>query len=346
MRNILPISFGQNAYSLDKCFVREVHTPKGVFTVHNEKLMSRIELVNPEVIYTDEFAGEVSNLLFNKGQYVEVKCGAESFKTNFIKDELTSPALLSHIQNADSERISDWENEPEKQRIKPEVEIRREEGAWLGLFGRKNIYVIFDEVELKNTNGDEPETSTRDRSDFKYQSFDYDGDSSDTSVLSRNEALSPELVDEFLDSGGSKYLSAHRIEVEDSILWNLFEIKRDTERLGIVEVRNKSDKSGFGLYVEKGKNPDEIVINLNGRDEEYFEGLFLPLVLYLLEEGKKVYIDYDLEDESTIESRIYLNDTYDSIIEKTGAQVNVERITAYNHPRETHTYVILEPAGL
>ncbi|GEM_PF-4778959 len=337
MIDIEPISFGLKTFIPKPNRIREVITPRGVFIVTKGSSTNTIELKNTEVIYTDTFASEVSDTIHHLGKDVEVNCGPESFRTKFIMSELMLPGMLKRIQNMDMDRIDDWERQPHLRKIKIDSGIRKIRKSMFDLFGTKQIYVVFSELYDSNETSDEV---NKRRGSFVPVADSGDVDEYFT-MLRQEDVNAPDFIPE-----GNKYMSARVIEVDDSILWDLRDIENTAEESGIVQVRKKPglmNRSTLGLFVERGKKCNEVVINLNGRTEEYFKELFLPLVIYFLEKGRTVLVDCDLEDLDTLHEKVYSSDIYETIFQETGSIVELERITAYNHPRETHSFVILEP---
>lgn len=328
----LVISFLRTYIPLPRAAVSRIETDKGPLEITEKWTRAVINIDNPEIIYTEEFASEVSRVLL-KNKKVEVHCGDENFRNHFIADDLID-TVREKIQSQDGLKV------------KADKKIRG------GYLGKKcsSIVVVFKWEKEHNPR----RTSTTPLERFT----DPVTDGNEQDETGGGTALcdyAPSVCDDnwmVTSSGGNRYLTAPTMEIVDSVLHHTDEIEQSIKYGGVVQIKRKEFLSGKveseGMFVEANLDSGEAIINLAGRDEAYFEDIFIPLVIYFLQKGRAVLVDYDVnlkpEDIDRIENKVSENNAYRFISNQTDCLTTVE-MRESNFGSE-HVCVVLEPRFL
>lgn len=332
-----PIEFGLKTYVPPKEIKSRVDTKFGPFSIIEGPIKVKISFTHPGIIYTDEFASRVSYLVV-KDKKVEIDCGPCSLKSEIIAEELMKEQLLKKIEKADGQKIN------------VRLDLKKLKTGLLGLFGKRHVFVTYTKQNEKAQKEENPfENYTVSIQGLKHNSnpFAFWNDAEREEEYTFHEGYIDKLpedeVDDFFSpAGGSKYLTAPKVEIFGSVLDYIYEIDHAFNKEGIVQIE-RSDFFGLGIFLENGEYENEVIINLNGQNELYFGDVFCDLVTHYLKQGKIILVDYDLEDIYSLENKVLENETYDLIHNKTGATVSFAKRETNTTYIEEHAYVILEP---
>lgn len=313
MNRLPPVIFG---IDLSIPLTKKVTTVHGDFEVVGNRYADSFHLNNPAVIYTDDFLSQISASIFVNGRDVEINCGQIGFNSEFICSELTSQELLGRIQKFDRESLD--EKNPQ---LKIETKRKNvvEKGKLFGFFSKKYLYLELSE----RIDGEE----NNDHSSFVEIDFE--------------PATSFDSYQEIVEKSDfhSKYFNAPVFEADTRL--NIFEVNEALNKYGVVQIVRDS-KFHLGLFIEARENPNEVVFNLNGQKENCFEDVFEPLVLYYLDSGKKIYVDYDLNNCEEISKRVFSSEIYRSIYDNSESAITV-KLESINKRESPHTCAVLEP---
>lgn len=313
-----------------------VSTRYGQFRVEEKALRAKITLPHSGIIYTDEFADAVSSVVI-KGKRVEIDCGPCSLKSEIISEELMKDSTLERIKNVDGQKVS------------ARKEVKRLSKGLFGFLGKKHVVVTYEKQYETNATEQNLIENYPDSDEFAVSGDNGPGLGFITGVGEFFQ-LSQDEVDDVFISGWSpqnKYLNAQVVEVSGPVLDYIYEIDRALERDSIVQIKRCDFFKGaesLGIFVENSDNEGEIIINLNGQDESYFDDVFNDLVIHYLEQGKIVFVDYDIADIYQLESKIYESEIYNFFHNRTGAAISVIRKEANIPSFEEHSYIVLEPS--
>lgn len=313
MNRLAPIIFGN---SLSLPLTKKISTIRGDFEVVGNRYEDSFCLNNAAVMYTDEFLSQISASIFVNRRDVEINCGQLGFNSEFIFSELTSREMLERIQKFDREPLDE-----KNQELKIEVERRNvvEKGALFGFFSKKYLYLLLSEKIEKEENNNHT----------SYSEIDFEPAPPFDSYQEVVEKL----------SSHSKYFNAPVFEAGTRL--NIFEVNEALNKYGVVQIVI-NDRLHFGLFIENRENPNEVIFNLNGQKENSFEDVFEPLVLYYLDSGKKIYVDYDLNNYEEINKRVFNSEIYRSIIDNSKSAITV-KLESINKRESPHTCAVLEP---
>lgn len=304
----------------------EVPIQRNGFSFIEKPLRVIVTLEKPDVIYTDDFASQISAYLLS-GKTVEVNCGVDSKKAVFVCQELVSGGALEKIKRQDG------------QEIKTQTYTERKRNSFWDFFGKKHLIVSLTKVKNPKVIISTQRQPAQEEFAFvplapALEAYD-----------EQDQKLDEEEVDRFFASYG-KFTNAPILELEGPLQDYFQEIEKLIKEHGIVEIKRKDllgNVDFFGLYVEKEVDNQEIVINLNGQDEVHFEEIFVPLVKYFIEKGERVLVDHDALDPYELENKIYESSIYNSICEQTIAELRVEEKEINPFTKEKRIYVVIQP---
>ncbi len=348
-----PIFFGQWPYVFipRKYIPRKIQTEKGTFTIHENHSKITVELNRPEIIYTEQFVDQISAAIHISGKNLEINCGPQSFKSQFVAGELTSNEIMDRIRKQDG------------QNVKAEADIRRVRTGIFNFFGTKYVFVIFNNKEEMNSASTDCAEDVDDEVAWGTEDILVNEESLPMAIpLDENEGASsgnviPDELDFVAISGGSKYSNAPILEIETSIINYIDDLEKLINEAQIVQIKRK-DLFGkveeLGMFVEKDFDTGEIIIHLNGQDEVRFDEIFSPLVMQYLADNKTVLIECDIcslaEDIPAITNKISEGDIYDQIYEPisrlSGVEIYVQRREINPFTGEEKNYIVLEPRSV
>ncbi|MBI1858386.1 MAG: hypothetical protein HYR97_04650 [Candidatus Melainabacteria bacterium] len=305
--------------------VREVATEKGSFSITEKPTRAVFTLKDPQAIYTYRFAANVASYLA-QGKYVQIQCG----KNKFLVQELTKGTTLSSIEQA----YSDLDKTSGK-KIITHNEYQRKDGIFSYL-QRREISVIFRTITDKSST---PKDNPTDSFETDPQSY----------VDEPPDDLAAE-IDAFLNDSSETvqpwWENSVVCNVGNSVANRLHEVAAFIDNYEIVNIpttifNGSHDKEG--IFIGKDFITDEIIINLNGNQNnaQLYQGVIKPLISHFLHRGDTVAIDYN---QSQLDNRDTAFTFFDILESVPLADIRTDLRESHNGNSELpHNYVILEP---
>ena len=312
-------------------------------------------------ISSERFVSEASELL-QQGKIVEIDCGywGESWWGKGHDDEVPeiyygifqppknpngrewTKFIASKVLNSDViERISRQGGDGKD--LEVDLRFFYNKGRHWWSVQPRHLFIVIEKANLRNNN------ISSNTSSFASGSVPFEGLAETRGNSNQNKPDSINNSNVYLDSfdfevgSGSRYSNASVLEINGPIFFA--DLRNLVDKKGIIEIK-RTDFSGvpetYGMFVEKGLGKNEIIINLNGQDEAHFEDIFTPIVLYFLQNGKTVLVEWwGPEEIDLLQDRVDHSEIYTSISGKTGCVPKAERLVI-SPVGEEDTFIRLE----
>ena len=323
---LFPLTISTSSYGASKSDQKEQVS----FSIVEGKTKVAIDLNKPEIIYLqdkdskekrEELISQISIFIL-LGKTIEINCGKINPQTEYVMDELLTKEFINLIERQDDQKIE----------AKQEQRVLKDLSGWLFHIKKNYGFIIYENKDQRPKIIDLGKLPKYSDYVFQRQQDNYD----------------------FSNIGDSKYSTAPSLITTKPVYFYLDVLNKMLEENLIVQIQRvkaSGKAEELGMFVEKDPNTEEIIFNLNGQNEFHFLELFIPLVLYYLEQNHPVLVECDvdlrLEDIAKIEERISQGDTYNQIYKgilmKTKAEIYVDRRVANPDIHEEHNFIVMKP---